>query len=164
MLQEAPVGAAAKAAADRTSRQMMRPGAQGRPAGGAPGAQPDQIPAPQPLQRLQNHLNMKQGAQDPVTQAPSGAASPPPTPAQQHPAAYGTPYDQEIAGLNMNDPDAIQELLGRMNQSIVTNQSELEVQDAAAAKGLPAPNQDRLGVSGANLGKQRNWVQKNQLA
>jgi len=163
MLQEAPVGAAERATQRRTNQVMTQPPPQGRQVGGPRGVQPNQIPEPQPLQRLQNHLQMKQGAQDPANPAP--AQQPPaPTAAKAHPMAFGTPYDSEISELDMSNPEAIQELLGRMNQSIVSNQGELEAQDAAAAKGLPAPNQDKLGVAGANLGKQRNWVQKNQLA
>lgn len=166
MLQEAPVGAAAKAQAARTSKEMMAPAiSQGRPAGGGLGQQGDYLAAPQDrsLQTLQNHFGMKAGAQDPATATVPAPAPAPAPAAEPHPGAFNTPFDREIAELDFSNPAAVQDLIGRMNDAIVANQDNLDKQDAAAAKGLPAPDQDKLGQAGANLGKQRNYVQSQQM-
>ena len=164
MLQEAPVGPAQKTLASRSSQQLMNPAyTQGRSAGGAPGMQGNQLPNQQPLQRLQNHIDMtRRGAQDPVQ--PTQPTTPtPPVPATPSPGAFGTPFDREIGELDYSNPEAVQELMTRMNQAIVDNQKALDKQNTDAEQGLPAPNQDSLGRTGANLGKQRNYVQSQQM-
>jgi hypothetical protein len=168
MLQEAPVGAAQKARAARSSKELQNPGEQGRAVGAPGGQQPNAaIPGQPVLPRIQNHAAIKGGAQDP--QIPGATKSPVPPPAAagagtKSPGSFGTPFDTEIERLDLTNPEAIQELLGRMNQAVVTNQSALDSENDAAAQGLVAPNQDRLGVAGANLGRQRNYLQGQQVS
>ena len=161
MLQEAPVGYADTRTARQTNQQMMNPGPQGRTAGDTSvGQQPDAAIPRRPLPRLQNHAAMVAGDKDPVK-----TVKPAPNPQPHVPSEFqfGTEFDREMADLDYSDPEAVQDILTRMNQAYAANQQALDAEDQAARDMLPAPNQDKFGQRGAQIGKARNYIQSRQM-
>ena len=107
---------------------------------------------------------MTRGAMDPVRKQPTGTPTTQPvgTAASASPT-FNTVFDDEITNLDRANPEAVEDLLSRMNQAIVGNQTSLDAENKAANAGQPAPNQDQLGIQGKNLGKARLNVQQQQF-
>jgi len=162
MLKEAPVGYADTRRAKQASAEMMASPQQGRPVGGGGGEQPNAIPNPEPLPRLRNNAAVRQGAAGHAATS-RAAANTGGTVNAASPGAFGTEFDREVTTIDPGNPEAMHALLLRMNQAIADNQGKLDIQNKNATRGLSAPDQDKLGVRGGNLGKQRHVVQRNQL-